>query len=93
MTFSTRILICEVEHELRWRGQLLIPGLFDGEHGFRLERSASGVRFHHWERFTGPLVPLLMPRMELQLRQGFWGMNAALKSRAEAQANGNAATA
>lgn len=46
MTFQPRVLKAEPGRELRWRGHLLIPGLFDGEHIFIIEPLvAGGVRF------------------------------------------------
>ena len=37
MTFRAVVLTATPRHELRWRGRLLVPGLFDGEHAFQLE--------------------------------------------------------
>lgn len=37
MTFQPRVLKAEPGREMRWRGHLLIPGLFDGEHIFIIE--------------------------------------------------------
>ncbi len=84
MTFRPRVLVAEPERELRWKGRLMVPGLFDGEHSFRIEPVAGGVRFHHAERFTG-LLPPLMPAASFDaIRAGFEAMNGALKRRAEA---------
>lgn len=85
MTIKPRILNVERNGELRWRGQLLIPGIFDGEHYFIVEPlGQSQTRFVHGERFTGVLVPLfgLMGLFRNTLR-GFEEMNRALKERAE----------
>jgi hypothetical protein len=60
MTFRPTVLVAEPERELRWLGRLVVAGLFDGEHGFRLEaRGAGGTRFVQREVFRGLLVPLL----------------------------------
>jgi len=59
-----------------------VPGLFDGEHGFRLEAIAGGCRLHHGETFNGILVPLF-GRMLDDTERGFAALNAALKERAE----------
>lgn len=69
--------------ELRWNGSLGPRGLFDGEHTFRLQPLGRGTHFVQHERFTGALVPLLLPRLSDRLQQGFEEMNAALRTRAE----------
>jgi len=70
--------------EVRWRGSLPIPGLFTGEHYFRLEPQAGGsTRFVHGENFSGLLLPVLGGILAAT-QQGFEAMNAALKARAEA---------
>jgi len=83
MTFRPTVLAAVPGRELRWLGHLLVPGLFDGEHAFRLEpRGAEGCRLVQEERFRGLLVPLL-GRALAQTRKGFEAMNQALKERAE----------
>ena len=48
MTFEPTVLNAEKPRELRWLGTLLIRGLFDGEHVFRIESvDESRVRFVH----------------------------------------------
>jgi hypothetical protein len=85
MTFRPRVLAVMPRRELRWRGRLLVPGLFDGEHRFAIEPLGAGrVRFVHEERFTGLLVPLFARGLDQHTRPGFDAMNAALKARAEA---------
>ena len=84
VTFRPTILRVEPERELAWRGRTFVPGIFDGEHVFRLEpRGADSTRFFHGENFSGALVPLLRRSLETTTRQGFEAMNAALKTRAE----------
>jgi hypothetical protein len=82
MTFTPEVLRAEPERELRWRGRLLVPGVFDGEHAFELECRGDGCAFRQSERFTGLLVPLLGGALAATQR-GFEAMNAALKQRAE----------
>jgi hypothetical protein len=82
-TFHPRITALEPNRELRWLGHLMMPGLFDGEHGHRLERSeGGGTRYTQQETFKGILVPLTGGILEATER-GFRAMNAALKERAE----------
>ena len=82
MTFRPTVRAAEPNRELRWLGRVLMPGLFDGEHGFRLEPVASGCRFHHGETFNGLLVPLFAGTLAAT-GQGFVAMNEALKRRVE----------
>lgn len=86
MSFKPRLLVLAPEKELRWKGQLLLPGLFDGEHYFKLtETPAGGARFAQGEVFSGLLVPLLSRGSMLAgTARGFAAMNRALKARAEA---------
>lgn len=85
MTFKPVVLAAEPERELRWRGRLFVPGLFDGEHCFRLEPLAGGrTRFIQSERFSGVLVRPLR-RMLAQTLVGFEQMNGALKERVESR--------
>jgi hypothetical protein len=87
MSFAPVVLACEPPRDLRWRGRVLLPGVFDGEHVFRIEPAGGGCRFVHEEFFSGLLVPLLMRgRMWAGTMAGFEAMNRALKARAEAPA-------
>ena len=83
--FGPRFSFLTPARELRWRGSLGVPGLFDGEHMFRLDTiSPSHTRFLHAETFSGLLVPLIMRGTTLAAtRAGFIAMNAALKAKAE----------
>jgi hypothetical protein len=71
--------------ELRWKGQVLIPGIFDGEHSFRLEEDGAATRFIHHERFSGFLVGPVTSSMLDNTEEGFRRMNQALKHRCEAR--------
>jgi len=82
MMFRPVVLAATPDVELRWRGRLLMPGLFDGEHVFQLSPSADGCRLDHTETFTGLLSGLLGGAMPAT-RRGFVAMNEALKARAE----------
>ena len=84
MVFKPTVLEVEPKRRLRWLGHLLVPGLFDGEHCFRLETIAPGrVRLTQAERFSGLLVRPLRSSLEKTAR-GFDEMNIALKGRVEA---------
>ena len=37
MTFKPVLLTVKPARELRWRGSLVLPGVFDGEHSFLLD--------------------------------------------------------
>jgi hypothetical protein len=84
MLLRPRVLECRPERELRWVGNLLIPGLFEGEHLFLLEPlSACKTRFVQREEFNGILLPLLWKWFGDQGRRAFEAMNLALKTEAE----------
>lgn len=87
MSFKPTVLRVVPRRELRWRGRLLFPGLFDGEHIFLLEEGEGGsVRFVQSEVFRGVLVPVLWPFTGDSTRAGFEAMNEAIKRRAESEA-------
>ena len=53
LTFSSDMPI----KELRWKGQLLIPGIFDGEHYLIFETlDGNKTRLSHGEKFSGCLT-------------------------------------
>ena len=84
MTFKPTVLEAEPGRALRWLGRVIVPGLLDGEHSFRIEPLGdSRVRFVQAERFTGALVPFLGKNLE-RTERGFAEMNEALKRRVEA---------
>ena len=84
MLFRPTVLAAAPSQELRWLGQLGVPGLFDGEHRFLIEPLGTNrVRFVQEERFTGLLAPLVLRFIERGTRRGFEAMNQALKARAE----------
>jgi hypothetical protein len=84
MRLRPEVLAAAPSQELRWVGHTGVPGLFDGEHRFRIEPlAADRVRFVQEERFSGVLAPLVLRFIERSTRQGFEGMNLALKARAE----------
>ncbi len=85
MTFNPVLLNVDENKEMRWKGKFLIPGLFDGEHYFRIEEVDSRhIRFIHGEIFSGFLI-FFLGGMLKDTEKGFNQMNEALKSRAEKQ--------
>jgi len=85
MAFRPVVLRHLVGREFRWKGKLLFPGLFDGEHYFVLTPGTDGsTLFTQGENFTGLLVPLFRSALDKGTKAGFEVMNAALKQRVEA---------
>jgi hypothetical protein len=87
MPIRPKLLVFDTRKELRWKGMLLFPGIFDGEHYFQLTEPAPGrVLLSHGEIFSGMLVPLVMRgSLRSGTERGFAAMNEALRQRAEAQ--------
>ncbi len=57
-TLTVRLLAVEPFREIRWKGHLWIPGLFDGEHSFEIQEDTGGItRLVQHEIFTGLLLP------------------------------------
>ena len=84
MRMRPTVLAAMPSQELRWLGRIGVPGIFDGEHRFRIEPlDQDHVRFVQEERFTGVLAPIILRFVERGTRQGFEAMNQALKARAE----------
>jgi hypothetical protein len=84
MTFRPKVLLAAPNTELRWLGNLLIPGIFDGEHHIKIAQMDSGrVRFTQGERFSGLLVGMAKASLDRGTKAGFIAMIAALKARAE----------
>lgn len=84
MNFSPILLAFDANKEFRWKGKLLINGIFDGEHKFLLIENADGsTTLIQSEKFTGVLVPFLRKMINVNTRQGFEAMNIKLKTLAE----------
>ena len=83
MTIEPRVLVAEPGRELRWKGRLFVPGLFDGEHWFILtELPSGGTRVDHSERFSGLLLPIARSMIYDDTVASFRALNAALAERA-----------
>jgi hypothetical protein len=84
MTIEPRLLVVDPTRELRWKGQLVMPGLFDGEHVFVLTALDGGrTRVDHAESFGGILLPIAKGMVYDATVRSFHALNAALSERAE----------
>lgn len=84
MVFKPIVLEKANNFRFRWRGKLLVKGLFDGEHYFLLNDVGEGkTEFIQGENFSGLLVGMVWRKMAPGTEAGFSAMNKALKSRAE----------
>lgn len=78
-TFTPTLVTVDPDCELRWEGTVGVPGIFDGEHWFRLVDLGDGkVRFEHGETFTGIAAPLLIAWVRSDTFSQFEAMNEAL---------------
>jgi hypothetical protein len=85
-TFRPTVVALEHGREFRWLGHLGLPGIFDGEHGFRVAPEAAGrCRFEQFETFRGMLAGPILWLAGDATRRGFEAMNLALKARAESR--------
>jgi len=86
VTFRPRVLDVEPGRLIRWKGQLWLPGLFDGRHALSVEPLDEGrSRFTTHEEVSGILVPVLGKVMRAS-QQGFEQMAEALRRRVAEQA-------
>jgi len=84
MALRPKILVVKQNKEFRWKGKLLIPGLFDGEHIFELTDNGNGsTTFIQREVFGGILIPFFTKMLDINTVNGFSQMNQKLKKRAE----------
>ena len=84
MSFHAVVLNKQENQEFKWRGKLLITGLFDGEHYFQLSTIGENrTRLIHSEEFQGILVRAFLKTLETKTKTNFERMNQALKHEAE----------
>ena len=82
--YRPTITKCEENHELRWKGRSILPGLLTGERIFRLdERSDDRVRLTHSELFSGIAIILAGDRLSTDVQNSLLEMNIAFKNRVE----------
>ncbi len=83
-TFKPKVLEIQQNKTLRWEGNLLIKGLFDGMHYFQLDAiNQNQTRLVHGEEFKGILVGLILKMIGTSTEEGFNKMNNALKEQCE----------
>jgi len=84
MKFKPKLLVFDLNKEIRWKGKFIIKGLFDGIHKFELIDNKDGTTtFNQEEKFTGLLVGLFKKKLERETQPGFEAMNEKLKEIAE----------
>ncbi len=86
MTFQPKILVARPNEELRWKGRVFVPGIFDGEHYFLLEPDSDQTRMTQGENFSG--VALWFVDVA-PFEDNFTEMNEALKARLVQLQNSN----
>ena len=80
LVFHPTVLVARPGQELRWRGRVLVPRLFDAEHYFLLRPQGAATILTQGERLRGVALWFL----DLAgLAPGFEAVNVALKARAE----------
>ena len=84
ITMNPIFLAIKSNQELRWKGSLLIKGIFDGEHYFLLRETKDGnTELVQGEKFSGILVLFLQKMIHGNTKKGFELFNQAIKDRAE----------
>jgi hypothetical protein len=83
MVFHPKILAFRPNRELRWKGHVGIPGIFDGDHRFVLAGQGEYTHLVQSERFTGILAGRLTRQIIDDTVEAMQEMNRALKARAE----------
>jgi hypothetical protein len=82
--YKPTITKVEPNHELRWFGKSLFPGIFNGERVFTIDSiGINNVHFFHKEIFTGLGVYFAGDRLERDIRYTLNEMNVALKKYVE----------
>lgn len=84
ITFKSKVLkVIEYEY-FEWMGHLLVPGLFDGQHYFKLEDIRPGqVKLTQGENFKGLLSGMVLKKIGDETKMKFIAMNNAIKVKAE----------
>jgi hypothetical protein len=83
-TIRPEVLEADPARRLRWLGQMLMPGVFAGEHTFTIQPAGPGrTRLTQHEEFRGLLAPLVLAMIAKPTLASFHQMNQALKTRVE----------
>lgn len=83
ITLHPRVLTVRTAQELRWKGYVLIPGIFDGDHQFYLEQVGDKTHLIQSEEFTGLFVGKLTQPLLKTTSDQLNAVNLALKRRTE----------
>ena len=84
MKFKPEVLVYDSNQEIRWIGNFLFKGLFDGEHSFIIIDNEDGTTtFKQEEKFSGILVGLFEKKLDSETKTGFEEMNKKLKELSE----------
>ncbi len=84
MRFKPQVVLEQENVEFAWLGNIIIPGIFDGEHHFRLlDEGRNRTRLLHFERFRGVLASLFLKMISTSTEAGFAQFNHALKDEVE----------
>ncbi len=90
MTFEPVVLASEPGKEFRWKGKLLYPGIFDGEHYFLFEEvDSTQTRFIQGEEFSGVFSGIISTLVLKDTEAAMEAMNQALKERVQTRYNTN----
>jgi hypothetical protein len=83
-TFKPKVLHVAENEGFSWIGRLVLPGIFDGKHEFRLEAlGPDRVKLIEKETFRGLLSTLLLKQIGEQTLQAWRAAHQALKARVE----------
>lgn len=78
MKFAPQVISFEKNRLFEWKGQLGMPGIFDGKHRFEIVSINDSIcKLKHSEQFSGILVPLISLE---KTEKGFQKMNQEFKN-------------
>lgn len=83
MVIRPTLLAVHPDRELRWKGYVWSPGIFDGEHRFVLEARGNRTHLVQSEQFTGLLAGKMTDSILQETAREMKAMNDALKNRVE----------
>lgn len=84
ITFKPKVLKVIENEYFEWMGNLIVPGLFDGQHYFKLEDIRPGqVKLTHGENFKGLFSGMILRKIGDETKTKFIAMNNAIKQKAE----------